>query len=323
MIIAVKKLKAPRGYDMELRQRTLEKEISCTGIGLHTGEKVNISIKPAPVNFGIRFIRKDIQGNPVIMVKPGNISETDRGTNIFNNGYKVQTIEHLMAAFYGLGIDNAIVELDAPEVPAMDGSAVPFVFMIQEYAGIRIQSAFKKFIIIRKPIKIREDDRLIYIYPSKELKIEYYIDFEHPLLRDQSYKFRFSTMAFIKEISRARTFGFLSEVEELKKRGFAKGGSLDNAIVLDRFRVINPEGLRFKDEFVRHKILDFIGDLATIGKPVIGRFVIKKSGHSLNHIMLKKLVRSRSHWKLLSPEAETGLEEIKLPIFGVNEPVPA
>jgi len=195
--------------------------------------------------------------------------------------------------------------------------------MIQQYAGIKIQNAFKKFIIIKKPFKIEENDSLIKIYPSKELKIEYQIDFEHPLLRNQNYKFRFSAMAFIKEISRARTFGFLSEVEQLRKMGFAKGGSLDNAIVLDKFKVINPEGLRFEDECVRHKILDFIGDLATIGKPVIGRFVIKKSGHSLNHLMLKKLMRSRSYWKLLSPETEKEIKEIKLPIFGISEPVPA
>ncbi len=308
---------------MELRQRTLNKEISCTGIGLHTGKKVNLNIKPAPADFGIRFIRKDIPGNPVISVRPQNVVETDRATNICNNGYKVQTIEHLMAAFYGLGIDNAIVEMDAPEVPAMDGSAASFVFMIQQQAGIRIQNALKRFIVIKRRFKIQKDDRLIKIYPSKELKIEYYIDFDHPLLRNQSYKFTFSAVRFTKEISRARTFGFLHEVEALKKMGFAKGGSLDNAIVLDRFRVLNPEGLRFEDEFVRHKILDFMGDLATIGKPIIGRFVIKKSGHSLNHSMLKKLISSRSSWKLLSPETEKDLKEIKIPVFGINEPVPA
>jgi len=305
---------------MGLKQRTLMRSISCTGIGLHTGKKVNLTIRPASINTGIKFRRMDIPGKPFIPVKLSNIFDTNRATNISNNGYKVQTIEHLMAAFYGLGIDNAIVEVDAPEVPAMDGSAAPFVFMIQD-AGIKEQDAFKKFIVIKKPFKIEDGDRMICIYPSKELQIEYTIDFDHPLLKEQTYKFVFSTKAFIKEISRARTFGFLSEVETLKKLGYAKGGSLDNAIVLDKFRVINPEGLRFEDEFVRHKILDFVGDLSIIGKPIIGRFVVKKSGHSLNHFMLKKLIRSRSYWKIISPETEEDLKDLKLPVFGINEPV--
>ncbi len=307
---------------MELKQRTLEREISCTGIGLHTGERVNLKIKPAPVNSGIKFIRKDIPKDPVIPVKPDNIFNTNRATDISNNGYKVQTIEHLMAALYGLGIDNAVIELDGPEVPAMDGSAVSFVFMIQQYGGIKVQNAYKKFLVIKKPFKIKDEDKVICVYPSNELNIDYTIDFDHPLLRNQKYKFNFSTVSFIKEISRARTFGFLNEVEELKKNGFAKGGSLDNAIVLDKFRVINPEGLRFKDECVRHKILDFIGDLAIIGKPVIGYFVIEKSGHSLNHIMLKKLIKSRSYWKILSPKEKSSLKGIRFPAFGLD-PIPA
>ncbi len=303
----------------DLKQRTLKKEVSCVGIGLHTGKKVNMKVKPAPPNTGIIFIRKDIEGNPEIPVNIENIGDTQRATNIVNNGYKVQTVEHLLATFYGFGIDNAIVELDAPEVPAMDGSAFSFVFLIQMEAGIAIQDEFKKFLVIKKPFRLEMNRSEIEVYPSNELRIEYYIDFDHPLLRNQYYDFRFSTKNFIHEISRARTFGFLNEVKRLIEMGCAQGGSLDNAIILDDFRVLNPEGLRFKDEFVRHKILDFIGDIATLGIPIIGHFVVRKAGHSFNHFMLKKLIREyASCWKVVSPEIED--IEIRLPIFGMPRP---
>lgn len=309
---------------MELRQRTIKKETSCVGIGLHTGKKVNMTIKPAPENTGIIFVRKDIAGQPEIPVSLENIVDTERATSIMYNGYKVQTVEHLLAAFYGCGIDNAIVEIDAPEVPAMDGSAAPFVFLIQIDAGILIQNAFKNFFVIKKKFRFEENGSSILVSPSKELRIEYMIEFDHPLLRNQSYKFRFSTKSFVNEISRARTFGFLHEVDALKKMGFAKGGSLDNAVVLDKFRVLNPEGLRFEDECVRHKILDFIGDIATLGKPVIGHFVVKRSGHSVNHNMLKRLVSEPAYWKILSPEIEKDIsKQIRLPVFGLPEPAPA
>ncbi len=310
--------------EMDLKQRTLKKETSCVGIGLHTGKKVNMKIKPAPVNTGIIFIRKDIPGQPEIPVSFENVVAPERATNLIYNGYKVQTVEHLLAALYGCGIDNAIIEIDAPEVPAMDGSAAPFVFLIQMDAGILVQNAFKKFFIIKKTFRFEYNSSLILAYPSKELKIEYMIEFNHPLLRSQNYKFEFSTKKFINEISRARTFGFLHEVDALKKMGLAKGGSLDNAIVLDNFRVLNPDGLRFEDECVRHKILDFIGDIATLGKPVIGHFVVKKSGHSVNHGMLKKLVSEPAYWKILSPEVEKDVDEqIELPVFDLPEFVPA
>ncbi len=301
-----------------IRQRTLLNSVSCKGIGLHTGKKVTLTIRPAPVNTGIRFIRTDIPERPVIPVKPENIFDTNRATNISSGKYKVYTIEHLMAAFYGLGIDNAIVEIDAPEVPAMDGSANPFVFLIQNEAGIKEQSEYKRFIVIKKTFKIEEGDRLILVCPSKELKIEYTIEFDHPLLRCQSYRFVFSTASFIKEISKARTFGFLDEVERLKKMGLAKGGSLDNAIVFDKFRVINPEGMRYEDECVRHKILDFLGDLSTLGKPVIGHFIVRKSGHGLNHIMLKKLISLPSYWEEVVPEKKEDFSSEIFPVFDLS-----
>ncbi len=306
--------------ELIIRQRTLKKETSCVGIGLHTGKKVNMKIKPAPVNTGIIFVRKDIPGQPEIPVSFKNVVDPERATNLMHNNCRVQTVEHLLAALYGCGIDNAIIEIDAPEVPAMDGSAAPFVFLIQMDAGILVQNAFKSFFVIRKRFKFRHNDSLILAYPSKQLRIDYTIEFDHPLLKKQRYRFNFSAKSFINEISRARTFGFLHEVNALKKMGFAKGGSLDNAIVLDKFRVLNPEGLRFEDEFVRHKILDFIGDISTLGKPVIGHFVVKKSGHAINHSMLKKLVSEPAYWKILEPETEKDISsKIKVPVFALPE----
>jgi UDP-3-O-[3-hydroxymyristoyl] N-acetylglucosamine deacetylase len=229
-----------------------------------------------------------------------------------------------MAAFFGLGIDNATVELDGPEVPIMDGSAAPFVFLIKD-AGIKEQDELKRFIVIKKAFSIKDGNRSISIYPSKKLKVSYMIDFQHPLLKNQEYKLNFSGGDFARDISKARTFGFLKDVQILKENGFAKGGSLDNAIVIDEFSVINEDGLRFEDEFVRHKILDFIGDLSVIGAPIIGLFVVKRSGHSLNHFMLKKLMKSKRHWKVLTlktPE-ECARNSIEIPAFGLQNQVPA
>lgn len=307
---------------MNYRQRTLSKEVGCTGIGLHSGEKVRINIKPAPCDTGIRFVRIDSEGQPMVKVCFDNVSDTTLATSIRCNGCKVATIEHLMASFYGLGIDNAVVELDGPEVPIMDGSSAPFVFLLKS-AGIKEQRAPKKFIVIKKPLKVEDGTRSIHIYPKNELKITYTIDFQHPLLRNQEYELSFSGRDFVREISRARTFGFLRDVQTLKENGLAKGGSLDNAIVIDDFRIINEDGLRFKDEFVRHKILDFIGDLSVIGSPVIGHFVVKKSGHFLNQEMLKRLMKSRKHWKVLTFETaeECNKNGVRIPAFGIPEPI--
>ncbi|MCK5487257.1 MAG: UDP-3-O-[3-hydroxymyristoyl] N-acetylglucosamine deacetylase, partial [Desulfobacterales bacterium] len=234
------------------------------------------------------------------------------------------TIEHLMAAFFGLGIDNAVVELDGPEVPIMDGSAAPFVFLIKS-GDVREQKSPKQFIVIKKPFKVDDGNRSVCIYPSKELKITYMIDFQHPLLRNQEYELTFSGRDFVREISTARTFGFMKDVETLKKNGFARGGSLDNAVVIDDFRIINEDGLRFDDEFVRHKILDFIGDISIVGSPIIGHFVVKKSGHFLNQHMLRKLMESKKHWKVMTfktPE-ECTETNVTIPAFGALQPVTA
>jgi UDP-3-O-[3-hydroxymyristoyl] N-acetylglucosamine deacetylase len=229
-----------------------------------------------------------------------------------------------MAALFGLGIDNARVEVDGPEVPIMDGSAAPFIFLLRS-AGIREQKSPKRFVVIKRPFEIREGARSVRINPSKELKITYAIGFNHPLLRDQSFELRFSGKDFVKEISRARTFGFLRDIQTLRENGLALGGSLDNAIVIDDFRILNEDGLRYKDEFVRHKILDFIGDLAILGCPVIGHFVVKKSGHALNHLLLKKLIHSEKTWENLtitSPE-QWAEKRFTVPVFGFSDPLHA
>lgn len=309
---------------MDYKQRTLMNEVGCTGIGLHTGEKVKINLKPAPANSGIKFVRTDLKGHPEVEVRFDNVFDTTLATTIGTNGCKVSTIEHLMAAFFGLGIDNAVVELDGPEVPIMDGSAAPFVFLIKS-GDIREQKSPKQFIVIKKPFKVDDGNRSVCIYPSKELKITYMIDFQHPLLRNQEYELTFSGRDFVREISTARTFGFMKDVETLKKNGLARGGSLDNAVVIDDFRIINEDGLRFDDEFVRHKILDFIGDISIVGSPIIGHFVVKKSGHFLNQQMLRKLMESKKHWKVMTfktPE-ECTKTNVTIPAFGALQPVTA
>ncbi len=309
---------------MDYKQRTLKDEVGCTGIGLHSGKKVNLKMKPAPSDIGIRFVRTDLDGHPMVEAGPDNVTDTMLATTIGSNGCKVSTVEHLLAAFFGLGIDNAVVELDGPEVPIMDGSSAPFVFLIKS-AGIKEQHPPKRFIVIKKHFKVADDNRSIDIYPSKELKITYQIDFKHPLLKNQEFEMSFSGRDFAREISGARTFGFLKDVLTLKENGLAKGGSLDNAIIIDDFRVINEGGLRFNDEFVRHKILDFIGDLSIVGAPVIGHFIVKKSGHFLNQHMLTKLMASPKHWKELTFQTagECKKNSVRIPSFGIAEPVAA
>ena len=253
---------------MHLYQRTVEGEISCTGIGLHSGKRITITIRPLPPDSGILFCRTDLFNRPLIPAKLEKVVDTRLATTIAQNGAIVATIEHLLSAFAGMGIDNAQVDLDGPEVPIMDGSAGPFVYLLKNI-GVRIQDKVKRFLLIDRPFGLECGDKSISVYPSRELRITYGIDFDHPLVSEQCHVHRFSGPEFIKEISRARTFGFLKDVEMLQNDGFALGGSLDNAIVLDDFRVLNAEGLRYKDEFVRHKILDLMGDLQLLGMPII------------------------------------------------------
>jgi UDP-3-O-[3-hydroxymyristoyl] N-acetylglucosamine deacetylase len=309
---------------VDYMQRTLRTVVGFTGIGLHSGEKIQIKLKPAPPNTGILFTRVDLKGRPTVKATIRNVVDTTLATTIAENGCRVATVEHLLAGFFGLGVDNAVVELNGPEVPIMDGSSGPFVFLIRS-AGITEQDAPKRFVVMKKVLKIQDGNRFIHVCPSRELKITYRIDFQHPLLKDQNYEISFSGKNFTREISRARTFGFLKDVQAMKALGLAKGGSLDNAIVMDDFRVLNEDGLRFKDEFVRHKILDFVGDLAMVGSPVIAHFVVEKSGHFLNHCMLRRLMDGRRNWTDLTFETldECSNNGVRIPTFGVPEPLVA
>jgi len=303
---------------MDLRQRTVAEEISCTGIGLHSGKKVRLTIKPAPANSGITFERVDRVPHSTVKASFDNVVATNMATTIGFNGYSVSTIEHLMAAFFGMGIDNALVQIDGDEIPIMDGSSAPFTFLMRN-SGISLQDHFKKFFLVKKPIKVKDGNRSVELHPSNELKITYRIDFDHPLIKNQVYEFTFSETAFIKEISRARTFGFLKDVQTLRNNGLAKGGSLDNAIVMDEFRVLNEDGLRYKNEFVRHKLLDFIGDLAILGYIPIGHFVAEKSGHSLNQKLLKQFMAQEKCWEPIrfKNKKECSKIKVKTPSFGI------
>jgi len=281
-----------------LKQRTLKNTIRATGVGLHTGEKVLMTLGPAPVNAGIVFRRGDL--DPVAQIRADGmlVGETTLGTTLVQDGVRVATVEHLMSAFAGLGIDNATVELSATEVPIMDGSAGPFVFLIQS-AGIAEQSAAKRFIRIRRPVEVRDGDKWARFTPFDGFKVNFEIEFDHPVFKRhaQTASMDFGTTSFLREISRARTFGFMRDMEFLRSMNLGRGGSLDNAIVLDDYRILNDDGLRYENEFVRHKILDAIGDLYLLGHSIIGEFSGYKSGHGLNNQLLRELVRTESAWE--------------------------
>jgi len=274
-----------------LKQRTLKDSIRATGIGLHCGAKVYMTLRPAPANTGIVFRRLDLPEPVDIPAHALNVTETNLGTTVERDGARVGTVEHLLSALAGLGIDNLFVDLTAPEVPIMDGSAAPFVFLLQS-AGIEEQTAAKRFIRITEPVVVEEGDKWARLDPHDGFRVNFEIDFDHPVLKKhrQEASLDFSTTAFLKEISRARTFGFLKDVETLRARDLALGGSLDNSIVMDDYRVLNEDGLRFRDEFVRHKVLDAVGDLYLLGACLIGEFTGFKSGHRLNNLLLRALL---------------------------------
>jgi UDP-3-O-[3-hydroxymyristoyl] N-acetylglucosamine deacetylase len=279
-----------------LRQTTLAKSLTCTGMGLHSGKTVHMIIKPAPANHGIQFKRIDLPDSPGIKALFKMVVDTSLATVIGAGGAIVSTVEHLMACFAGMGIDNALVELDAHEVPVIDGSAGPFTRHILD-AGIRELEAPRYGFIIKKPIEIAQDGKFIGLYPCDTFKITYTIDFAHPVIQKQTYSIDVSRDSFYREICTARTFCFFHEVEFMKMHGLALGGSLDNAVVLDEEKVINEEGLRFPDEFVRHKILDCIGDFSLLGMPLSGHVVIEKSGHAFNHAFLTTFFASKQSWE--------------------------
>ncbi|MDQ2697001.1 MAG: UDP-3-O-acyl-N-acetylglucosamine deacetylase [Pseudomonadota bacterium] len=281
-----------------IRQRTLSNAIRATGIGLHTGEKVYLTLRPAAPDVGIIFRRVDLPTPVEIKANPMNVGDTQLSTTLVRDGVRVSTVEHLLSAFAGLGIDNAFVDVSASEVPIMDGSAAAFVFLLQS-AGIEEQNALKRFIRIKESVLVRDGDKWARFDPFNGFKVGFTIEFDHPVFksRHQEIVVDFSTTSFVKEVSRARTFGFMRDIEYLRERRLALGGSLDNAVVVDDYRILNEDGLRYEDEFVRHKVLDAIGDLYLLGHSLVGAFTGFKSGHALNNRLLRALLAQRAAWE--------------------------
>ncbi|WP_396588786.1 UDP-3-O-acyl-N-acetylglucosamine deacetylase [Bermanella sp. R86510] len=284
-----------------IKQRTLKNPIRATGIGLHSGEKVYLTLRPAPVDTGIVFIRTDLEPAVEVMAKATNVGDTTLSTSLSNGEVKVSTVEHLLSAMAGLGIDNVYVELSAAEVPIMDGSAGPFVFLLQS-AGIEEQNKAKQFIRILKPLTVEDGDKSAMFRPYDGFKVSFTIDFDHPLFvpENQVASLDFSTTSFVKEVSRARTFGFMRDIEYLRSQNLVLGGSVNNAIVVDDYRVLNEDGLRYEDEFVKHKILDAVGDLYLLGHSLIGEYIGVKSGHGLNNQLLRALLDQPECWEFVS-----------------------
>lgn len=284
-----------------ISQRTLNHSIRCSGIGLHSGKKIELILHPADENAGITFSRSDL--DITIPAKSEFVTDTRLCTTIGRDGANISTVEHLLSALAGLGIDNAHIEVSGPEVPVMDGSSAPFVFLIQ-CAGIREQSKAKRVLRILKKVEVVEGDKRCTLHPASGFKISYLLDYDHPLLRERTVTVDFARQAYTREVSRARTFGFLHEVEALQKAGLALGGSLENAIVLDQYRVVNETGLRYEDECVRHKILDTLGDLSLSGFPIVGSFEGERTGHDMNHKLVTTLLADERAWRIEELQAE-------------------
>ena len=287
------------------QQRTLQNMIRATGVGLHSGEKVYLTLRPAPVDTGIVFRRVDLDPVVEIPARADYVTETMLCTGLSHDGGKAMTVEHLMSALAGLGVDNVYIELSAPEVPIMDGSSGPFVFLLQS-AGVVEQNAPKRFIRILKPVEVREGDKVARFEPYAGFRLGFTVEFSHPAIPASQSRavVEFSTENYIREVSRARTFGFMRDLEFMRERNLGLGGSMDNAIVLDEFRVLNDDGLRYTDEFVRHKILDAVGDLYLAGKPILGAYEGFKSGHALNNKLVRALLAEQSAWDIVTFERE-------------------
>jgi UDP-3-O-[3-hydroxymyristoyl] N-acetylglucosamine deacetylase len=277
-----------------IRQRTIKREISCSGIGLHSGQKVELTLRPAPAGSGIVFKRVDLN-DLAIPLKTEYIADSWHATSILKGKVQIATVEHLLAALYALSVDNIIVELNSSEVPIMDGSAAPFIWLLHQ-AGFRRLPAARRFILVKKPIRVDEKGRSVAVYPAESFKISYLIEFDHPLVKRQFLSLIIAPKPFIEEIAPSRTFGFLREVELLRRNGLARGGSLDNAVIIGDDSILNQK-LRFPDEFVRHKILDAIGDLSFLGAPILGHTVAFRAGHSLHLRLVQKILRERGSWE--------------------------
>lgn len=291
-----------------IRQRTLKTSVRATGVGLHTGHKVAMALRPAPVDTGIVFCRSDLPGNPAIPAHALNVRETTLATVLEKDGARVSTVEHLMAALFGLGIDNAFIDVSAEEVPIMDGSAGTFVFLIQS-AGIQEQPAAKRYLRILKRVALEKGDKRVRLEPFDGFKVGFTIDFKHPVFEasTSTVEVDFGEVSFVREVSRARTFGFTQDVEMMRSRGLGRGGSLDNAVVIDDFRVLNADGLRMQDEFVKHKALDAVGDLYLAGHPIIGAFHGHKSGHEMNNLLVRQLLADPTAWEVVTFEDAASL----------------
>ncbi len=286
-----------------IRQRTLKNAIKATGITLHGGERAELTLRPAPPNTGIIFHRIDLDPIVEIRASAENVGDTTMSTSLERDGVRVSTVEHLLSALAGLGIDNAFVDVTAGEIPIMDGSAGPFVFLVQS-AGIREQNVAKRFIRIRRKVRVEHGDKWASLEPFEGFKVAFTIDFDHPVFRmhSKTATLDFSSMSYVKEVSRARTFGFMADFEKLRSMNLARGASLDNAVGIDDFRVLNEEGLRYEDEFVKHKILDAVGDLYLMGSSLIGAFDGYKSGHALNNMLIRKLLSMQDAWEYVTFE---------------------
>ena len=308
------------------RQRTFKQRATIQGVGLHSGAKVRLTLAPAQADSGIVFVRTDLKPSVEIAAVAANVVDTTMNTSLGSGGVRIGTVEHLLAALAGCGIDNARIEVEGPEIPIVDGSSDPFVQLVRD-AGVHEQRAARKFLLVRKTVLVSDGDKLARLSPRPRgrFSIDYTIDFQHPLISDQSYHVEVSEKTFQKEISRARTFGFKRDVERLHRAGLARGGSLDNAVVVDDFNILNPEGLRFPDEFVRHKILDALGDLSLLGMPIIGHLTAVKSGHALNHQLVRKVLAAGAEaCEVVQPRAADELHAIQerlLPVLGFEEQV--
>ena len=306
------------------RQRTFRQRASLQGIGLHTGAAVRMTLAPAPADTGIVFIRTDVASPVEVPALAENVVDTTLNTSLGKGSTRIGTVEHVLAAIAGCGIDNARIEVEGPEIPVLDGSSEPFVRLIRG-AGVHEQRAFRRFLMVKHTVQVTDGDKLARLSPSRgSFSIRYTIDFKHPLISDQSFELEVSDRSFSKEISRARTFGFKRDVERLHRAGLARGGSLENAVVIDDYNILNPEGLRYPDEFVRHKILDAVGDLSLVGMPILGRFTAVKSGHALNSQLVSRVLLEESAFEVVAPRAADELHEIQerlVPSLGMEDAV--
>ncbi len=299
-------------------QRTVAKRVTVTGVGLHSGKPASLTLAPAAPDTGIRFVRMDL--GVEIPARADLVVDTMLSTSLGVGQARVATVEHVLAALTGLGVDNCRVEVDGPEIPILDGSAAPFAYLVQE-AGVEAQRAGKRFLVVDEPVEVRDGDKLARLDPADEMSVTFTVDFNHPLITDQTFAFTFSARRFARELAPARTFCFLRDIEFMKSKGLAQGGSLDNAIVIDEFSILNPEGLRFPDEFARHKVLDAIGDLTLIGMPVIGALTARKSGHAMTQALVRKVLATPGSHRVVQVNAEAELEplRIQLPSLGTAE----